>query len=274
MDHLDTQPLPSLNFDEDEDEIDAPLDSPPAIIDDHSEASAPEKTQEPPKPKLKKLSAVDQAALAQKEKKVEEAHVKPSEPAVLPTSNLPLPDASTLFFSIPAKTPDPEERIDNEVLFQITQEEQENSRKHIDFFWIDAHENRGIITLFGKVKINNSFASCSFTIHNNARSVCVLPKEDAGTIEVHKEMKHVLQPNIMTHVKGATWAGKVVKRNHTFQDASIPNESDYLKVVHDAKHPSVAKEVCEKGGEALLKTLGWSSSALETLVIKRKLMGP
>ena len=50
--------------------------------------------------------------------------------------------------------------------------------------------------------------------------------------------------------------------NNCMLHASIPNESDYLKVVHDAKHPRIAEEVCEKGGETLLKTLGWRISVL------------
>ena len=55
----------------------------------------------------------------------------------------------------------------------------------------------------------------------------------------------------------------------------MPKEpTDYFKVAYDAKYPSIPQDICEKGGKSFRKILGWSSSALETFIVKRELMGP
>ena len=94
-------------------------------------------------------------------------------------------------------------------------------------------------------------------------------------MDVHNEVKTVLQLSCIPHVAGATWAEKIVKRMYAFDDPSIPREeTQYFKVVYDAKYPVPPQEVCSKGGKYIQRVLGAGASTLENFIVKRKLMGP
>ena len=94
-------------------------------------------------------------------------------------------------------------------------------------------------------------------------------------MDVHVEMKSVLQPKCIPLKAGASWAGKVVTRKYAFEDPAIPrDETQYLKVVYDAKYPVPEQDVCQNGGKFYHKILGAGASNMENFIIKRKLMGP
>jgi DNA polymerase Pol2 len=169
--------------------------------------------------------------------------------------------------------------------FLVTEkgEDDDQRKRYIDFFWIDATEKNGNVHLFGKVadpKEENNFVSCCAVVKGNLRNLFVLPRlmEDdnyAGWEDVHHELKGILQPKCIPKVAGASWSGKVVLRKYAFDDAEIPREeTDYFKVVYDAKYPTPDDDVCRNGGQFVHKILNARASVLETFILKRKLMGP
>jgi len=257
------------NIESDESHANEVNPTPRKIEDDFT----PQLPTKKPRTKLRGLSAAAKAALAKKEEP------KVEEPAAHAT--LPKPDAALL----PVNTTPtaPTVSISNDILSEIVQEVEgeEETKRYLDLFWIDAHENKGAVTLFGKVHLpsQKSFVSCAITVTNNVRNLYVLPRtidnEPAPMIDIHKEINSILKPRIIPDVTGASWAGKVVQRNYAFEDTSIPKEpTDYFKVVYDAKYPSIPQDICENGGKSFSKILGWSSSVLETFIVKRELMGP
>jgi len=160
-------------------------------------------------------------------------------------------------------------------------------RNYVDLFWIDASEKNGVIQLFGKVKTLTSppsapeYVSCCATIQNNQRNLFVLPKTKSeggyeSIMDVHTEMKSILQPRVIPKVAGASWGGKPVKRSYAFGDASVPREeTEYLKIVYDAKFPALEHEQCfHPNREHIAAIFGGGASVLETFILKRKLMGP
>lgn len=167
--------------------------------------------------------------------------------------------------------------------------QEKDGEKYLDMFWMDLADRNGEILVFGKVaaeqkvegKTSISYVSCCATVKNNFRNLFVLPKRKSGSYEyesmmdVHNEVKTILQPSCIPHVAGATWAGKIVKRKYAFDDPTIPREeAQYLKVVYDAKYPVPPHEVCTAGGKYICKILGSGVSSIENFIIKRKLMGP
>ena len=166
--------------------------------------------------------------------------------------------------------------------------------QYLDFFWMDIAERaNGEILLFGKVAVppeqaggktqsssKPEFVSCCALVKHNVRNLFVLPRKNQdGEYEsmqdVHMEVNKLIKGSVMPRSEGATWRGKVVKRKYAFEDGSIPREeTDYLKVVYDAKFPSPSEDVCDNGGKHFQRILGAGASLLETFIIKRKLMGP
>ena len=159
--------------------------------------------------------------------------------------------------------------------------------RYLDFFWMDAKERNGVIYLFGKVEVPSqaknsppSHVSCCVTVRNNTRNLFVLPRKKAdgeaeSMMDVHSEMKSVLQPACVPNIEGASWGGKVVSRRYAFHDSEIPREeTQYFKVVYDAKYPVPDEDVCMNGGRYYRKIFGAGASTLENFIIKRRLMGP
>lgn len=148
---------------------------------------------------------------------------------------------------------------------------------YVDMFWMDLAERNGDILLFGKVATgNNKFASACAVVSGNVRNLFVLPKPEAEMVNVHAEIKSLLhKQGILSGKVGSSWAAKPVKRQYAFADSSVPREeTDYLKVIYDAKLPIPTEEVCEQGGEHFAKILGAGASTVENFIVKRKLMGP
>ncbi len=167
-----------------------------------------------------------------------------------------------------------------------------DDRSFIDMYWIDAQEKNGVIYLFGKTELTeksdpsatSSFVSCCVTVRNNQHNLFVLPRNKEGVeegsdsysmMDVHKELSGIMQPGIIPRVKGATWSCKPVKRKYAFGDVAIPREeTEYLKVVYDAKYPKPDFDTCMNGKKTFSRIFGYSASALENFILKRRLMGP
>lgn len=155
-----------------------------------------------------------------------------------------------------------------------------DDRSYVDMYWTHAHEKNGIIYLYGKMALDNDFISCCAVVRNNLHNLFVLPRkkedgEEYGMIDLHNEMKGVLQPSCIPKIQGANWGGKVVKRKYAFGDSSIPREErEYFKVVYDAKYPMPSQDICQNGKETFSHIFGSGSSTLENFILKRKLMGP
>ena len=167
-----------------------------------------------------------------------------------------------------------------ENLDAILQETTLNDKQHsfLDMYWTDAHEKDGLIYLYGKTlasPTSTEFVSICTVVSGNSHNLFVLPKPNANMMEVHTELKSILQPKCIPIAKGAGWGSKVVKRKYAFGDSIIPREeTEYMKVVYDAKYPKPEEEVCMAGGENFVKILNAGATVLETFLLKRKLMGP
>ena len=173
--------------------------------------------------------------------------------------------------------------------------EGKDANRYLDFFWTDAKEHpsrKGTILLFGKVEVNaahnakskankaappKQHVSCCVAVSGNSRNLFVLPRKKEGgsdgnefesMMDVHTELKSVLQPACIPNREGASWGGKVVDRQYAFHDASVPR--DATKVVYDAQYPVPAEEVCMNGGRYFQKIFGAGASNLENFIVKRK----
>ncbi|CAB9498953.1 DNA polymerase alpha catalytic subunit (Fragment) [Seminavis robusta] len=279
---VDTNHDASDDKDKEEDEEEAPrprkrlarrklgqdMSAPAKKAMEEKEIANQKKQPEPTPEEQSKKSAVTMAAMT--------ATFKPDEMAAAGSSNAATTAASSAELG---------------AFLQTKETESGDAEQYIDFFWIDiADRGNGEILLFGKVavppepKSKNSkpqFVSCCALIKNNLRNLFVLPRVNEETGEyaplqkVHQEINSVLKGPIIPKVEGAWWRGKPVTRKYAFDDCSIPrDETEYLKVVYDAKFPSPSQEICEKGGEHFQKILGGGASVLETFIVKRELLGP
>jgi DNA polymerase Pol2 len=169
--------------------------------------------------------------------------------------------------------------VTNATLESIVQAD-DNGRSYVDMYWTDAHAREGVVYLYGKTFNKDDYVSCCAVVRNNSHNLFVLPRVDSegnefSMLEIHQEMKSVLQPSCIPHVQGAVWKAKTVQRKYAFGDASVPRESrDYMKVVYDAKYPKPDATVCEEGGKTFQKIFGAGASTLENFILKRKLNGP
>lgn len=151
-----------------------------------------------------------------------------------------------------------------------------SDKPYIDFFYLDAFEKNGIVSLFGKIPATpNDFVSACVIVHNNVRNLFVLPRPGASMVDVHKEITSVLKPSCIPLTAGATFAAKPVMRKYAFNDPSVPRqETQYLKIKYDAKYGVPSEKICEDGGQHFAKIFNSGASPLEAFIIKRKLMGP
>jgi DNA polymerase Pol2 len=259
--------------------------------DDSSKPAAPAGRKRFVTSKLGRISAPAKAALERKQK----AATEPNKPvpanqmlATTAPSNVDTSSASFKPENIAVETQSAEALAAAAANLESVVQEKDGE-KYLDMFWIDAAERNGEILLFGKVavdqrvgtKTTTSYTSCCALVKNNLRNLFFLPRKKANSdeyesmMDVHGEVKSILQPSCIPNVAGASWAGKVVNRKYAFEDPTIPREeSQYLKVVYDAKYPVPPHEVCDEGGKFVEKILGAGASTLENFIVKRKLMGP
>ena len=165
------------------------------------------------------------------------------------------------------------------------------SEEYINMFWLDACESHGVIYLFGKLPVNEPgipiyHVSCCVAVHGAERNLFVLPRKTdtlktdgtavrVGMAEVHSEIHSMLVPHIIPRSSGQSFRCKAVKRKYAFEHGDVPREeTEYMKVVYSAKHPSPSLTECNKGGKFIERVFGATSSALELFLLKRRLMGP
>jgi DNA polymerase Pol2 len=235
------------------------------------------------RPKLGRRSAPAQKAVEEQQQAKQQQ--QQAEPSPETTKSAPmLVDTSSVSFkpddiAAESSAPTNPEAATNLESFVETQEED----RHIDFYWMDATERKGDIFLYGKVasqQDKTKFVSCCAIVKGNLRNLFVLPRKNeqgdyVDMMQVHQELKGILQPSCIPLVAGASWAGKVVDRQYAFDDPELPREkAQYLKVVYDAKFPAPPQEVCHQGSQAIHKILNAGASNLETFILKRKLNGP
>ncbi len=228
-----------------------------------------------------RMSAAAKTALELRKEAPPEKAEKSSAPSKENEFATSVPDAvdrtSSSFQPIAIST-DNKVAVSNATLESLIQTK--NDKSFIDMFWTDAHEKDGVVYLFGKTALDTGFVSCCAVVRNNLHNLFVLPRKKSdgkefSMMDVHNEMKSVLQPSCIPKVKGATWGGKVVKRKYAFGDPSVPRvEREYLKVVYDAKYKKPSQDYCQNGGETFSHIFGSGASTLENFILKRKLMGP
>jgi len=184
--------------------------------------------------------------------------------------------------------------LESYVVTTTNNDKSNEEERYIDFYYIDAAERKnGDVHLFGKVAVPDDqqgdetiFVSCCAVVKGNLRNLFVLPRKNkdkdseeegeyVGWEKVHEELKGILQPKCVPKIAGASWAGKVVKREYAFDDPEVPRaKTSYMKVVYDAKYPSPDEAICRDGGDCVAKILNGKASTLETFMLKRKLIGP
>lgn len=162
---------------------------------------------------------------------------------------------------------------------------------YVNMYWLDAVENNGLIYMFGRIPVSEAdgskrFLSCCITVHGCERNLFVLPRvvpdkfKQDGTparvemAKVYAEINSLLVPSIVPRQQGQSFKCKTVTRKYAFEHGDVPrDETEYLKVVYSAKHPAPSIKQCS-GGQSYENIFGYSSSALELFMLKRKLMGP
>ncbi|OMJ29321.1 DNA polymerase alpha catalytic subunit [Smittium culicis] len=148
-----------------------------------------------------------------------------------------------------------------------------------DMFWLDAFENNGTVYLFGKtpIKSSNQYLSTCIAVNGIERNLFVLPRivpsgestapdERYDISQVHGEIQQLLLRNGINE-----FASKPVSRKYSFEDPAVPKTAEYLKIVYDFKSPRIPLDTT---GRTFQKVFGSTYSALELLLLKRKIMGP
>ena len=175
----------------------------------------------------------------------------------------------------------------NAVNWEAVVKAEEDGTPYIPFFWMDAHEQNGVIYLFGKVAAEEGrFVSAACCVHGVQNSLLVLPKRTGnagpdgkdvryGMGEVYKEIHDLLVPSVIPRDVGQGFKCKPVKRKYAFELEDVPREeTEYLKVVYGANHGLPSPERCEAGGRFFERVFGARTTALERFLLKRQLMGP
>ncbi|KAI9348733.1 putative DNA polymerase alpha catalytic subunit [Zopfochytrium polystomum] len=151
--------------------------------------------------------------------------------------------------------------------------------RNVKMFWFDAFEKDGVVYLFGKVfrDVDKKFASCCLVVKNIMRNVFVLPRRkkldgtklsdnDVIMGDVYKEFVEVKKK-----FKISQFLSKQVTRKYAFELPGIPMESEYLKIAYPYTEPALPADL---SGATFSHIFGTNTPALETFLLKRKLMGP
>lgn len=174
-----------------------------------------------------------------------------------------------------------------QVTWEAVVREDEDGGEYVPFFWTDAHEQNGVIYLFGRVAIEGGrFISAACCVQGVQHSLLVLPKRTGnagpdgkdvryGMAEVYKEVQDLLVPSVIPRDAGQGFKCKPVRRHYAFELEEVPREeTEYLKVVYSAGHGLPSPERCEAGGRYFERIFGARTTALELFLLKRQLMGP
>ncbi|ELR17510.1 DNA polymerase (pol2), putative [Acanthamoeba castellanii str. Neff] len=153
------------------------------------------------------------------------------------------------------------------------------------FYWLDAAEekqvNPGVVFMFGKVCVNkttNQFASCCITARNVPRSLFVVPRQKMLDDQRQETDTPVTMQDVRAEIGSlrkeynmGQLRMKSVRRKYPFDKEGVPRgESDFLKVICSSSVHLPAN----LSGQSFSHIFGATTSATESLLIKRHLMGP
>ncbi|KAL2611548.1 hypothetical protein R1flu_023240 [Riccia fluitans] len=172
----------------------------------------------------------------------------------------------------------------------------------LSFYFVDAYEesfgaNPGTVYLFGKVKKGGEFVSCCVAVHNLQRCVFSVPapyvfsdaklseleveaaaSKEAGRAAVNaklqelaKELKQELAEKLL-NLNVSRFSMVPVKRSYAFERADVPaGEHYFMKLSYPFKDPPLPHDL---QGVHFSSIFGSHSSALELLLVKRRVKGP
>ena len=144
-------------------------------------------------------------------------------------------------------------------------------------YWIDAFERNGCVYFIGKtyVESQKKFQSCCLVIRNIQRNLFVLPRQsrlsDPNKPISMEEAEQEFRSKVRT--QGLTkFNTKKVSRKYAFEIPEIPRESEYLKVTYPFQGTSQLPH--DLSGDTFSHLFGTTYSAMELLLLKRRIMGP
>lgn len=145
-------------------------------------------------------------------------------------------------------------------------------------YWFDAYERQpnGPVYLFGKMKDSKSstgVSTCCVVVENLQRNLFFLPREHTsdGKEVTFEDLQREASEVASKH--GISRFGcKKVTRKYAFELPDVPAESEYLKMVYPFN--SSPQLPLGLSGQTFSQIFGTNTSALEMLLVKRKIMGP
>eukprot|EP01134_Creolimax_fragrantissima_P008271 CFRG8271T1 len=152
------------------------------------------------------------------------------------------------------------------------------------FFYMDIVEDQykrpGTLYVIGKVwnEATSQFESCCVTINGIERNLFVLPREvevDRAGLDTDREVSFQTVykefDTVMEKYGVMKWEASMVTRSYAFEYVDVPSTSEYLKVKYPMSGASLPMDL---SGTTFSRVFGTNTSATETFLLKRKLMGP
>ena len=149
-----------------------------------------------------------------------------------------------------------------------------NDQGDLTLYWFDAFERiqSGIVYLFGKVRESRTsaeFTSCCVAVTGLMRNVYFLPKNNISLAELSEEIRGICYKFHITPV-----SLERVEKKYAFFDQSaktVPRKAEWIQLRYPFTEPTLPLAL---NGNTFSHVLGIGTSALETLIIGQKLMGP
>ena len=170
-----------------------------------------------------------------------------------------------------------------------------DSDSRMSMYLIDAHEevaNSGTVYLFGKTQVGEGqFASCCTIVKNIQKTVFVVPRtavdlpvdylDSAADADEKKERMLALHgafAEVKAEVTGILkkmgvnkMTMKPVHRTYAFEDTSVSHGSQWVLKVRFPQGKALPLNI---PGNSFSKMFGTTQSSLESIILKRKIMGP
>lgn len=141
----------------------------------------------------------------------------------------------------------------------------------LPFFWLDAVEkpNSAAIYVFGKMLTGEApkkrFVDATVVVHSVNKNIFFLPRADAEPAALFAEIDALLARNRIFGAKK-----RIVSRKYAFEVPDVPEEADYVKVTF----PFVNRVDIASNGRHYAHVFGLNVGAVETLLVRRRIMGP
>ncbi|KAL0275791.1 UNVERIFIED_CONTAM: hypothetical protein PYX00_003535 [Menopon gallinae] len=173
--------------------------------------------------------------------------------------------------------------VDTSSLPLVTNSEGE---KVFRFYWFDAYEDPvkqpGVVYMFGKVYIESakSYVSCCVTVKNIQRKIYLLPREKKFDMKTNTQTEEPItvldvyqefNQKIANSYKIMNFLSRKVVKKYAFELSDVPEESEYLEVKYPSTGPKLQSDL---SGETFSRVFGTNTSALELLLVDRKIKGP